>query len=433
MTPPDPHGRGHAPPDEDIQAQRAYRAERSVARVRVAILTLATGVFVWMGEPYTRSLLTWTLVGGAWAYSLLYWLGKPYESISALRSAHVAAVTDSALVGAFVVATGGFDSPFYLVWYVSILGVAGRFGLRGTAATSGVYAAAYVAILVAYGQLLPHLPAVAMRTGMMVLIGLSAGLLAAEAGAQTRRRTVARDERDQLERAYEELREIAYATSHDLQTPLRSVAGHVQLLKRRYGEELDEEAMDYIQTAVDGSVRMQELITDLSTYVRLGTDSRGPEDVDVDPILRRAVTSLANPIEESGAEIVHEEMPRVHAEPKSLLLVFQHLLANALKFRSDEPPRIDVEAHREDEETWRISIHDNGIGFDPRHRERIFHIFTRLHAGDAYQGTGVGLAVCRKIVEQQDGRIWAESSPGEGTTIHFTLPAARPAEPHQRS
>lgn len=422
-------GTGDGPLDDDIRTERAYRAERSVAQVRVAILTLATGVFVWMGEPYTGSLPAWILVGGAWVYALFYWLGKPYESISALRSAHVAAVSDSVLVGAFVVATGGFDSPFYLVWYVSLLGVAGRFGFRETAATSGAYAAAYVAILGAYGQVLPYLPAVAMRAGMMVLVGVSAGLLAAEASVQTHRRTVVRDERDELERAYEELREIAYATSHDLQTPLRSVAGHVQLLRRRYGEELDGEALDYIETAVDGSVRMQELITDLSTYVRLGTDARGPEDVDVDPILRRAVTSLAIPIEESGAEIVHGEMPRVHAEPKSLLLVFQHLLANALKFSGDEPPRVEVEARREDEATWRISVRDNGIGFDPRHRERIFQIFTRLHSGDSYPGTGVGLAVCRKVVEQHDGRIWADSSPGEGTAIHFTVPAVQEARP----
>ncbi|MDW5593526.1 ATP-binding protein [Conexibacter stalactiti] len=228
----------------------------------------------------------------------------------------------------------------------------------------------------------------------------------------------------ELQRSNAELEQFAYVASHDLQEPLRKVASFCQLLEKRYKGQLDERGDQYIEFAVDGAKRMQQLINDLLAFSRVGRFNAEQQVVESGEILRHALTSLSAAIEESDAEIVvHEPLPRVRGEASLLAGVFQNLIGNALKFRSEETrPRIEVSVER-DGQTWRFSVVDNGIGVEPDYAERIFMIFQRLHPKDVYAGTGIGLAMCRKIIEYHGGRIWLDTEPSEGTTFRFTLPA----------
>lgn len=233
----------------------------------------------------------------------------------------------------------------------------------------------------------------------------------------------------ELQRSNTELEQFAYVASHDLQEPLRKVASFCQLLEKRYKGQLDERGDQYIEFAVDGAKRMQQLINDLLAFSRVGRFNAELEPVELDEVLRHALTSLAAAIEESDAElVVPDELPRVRGEASLLAGVFQNLVGNALKFRSREHrPRIEVAVAR-DGDCWQFTVTDNGIGIEPDYAERIFMIFQRLHPKDVYAGTGIGLAMCRKIIEYHGGRIWLDTDAGAGTTFRFTLPALQEDE-----
>jgi signal transduction histidine kinase len=224
-----------------------------------------------------------------------------------------------------------------------------------------------------------------------------------------------------LERSNTELEQFAYVASHDLQEPLRKVASFCQLLQRRYSGQIDERADQYIEFAVDGAKRMQELINDLLAFSRVGRIVRDSVEVSCTTVLAQAKANLAAAIEQSGATIEAGELPTVRAELPLLTAVFQNLVSNALKFRGDDPPHIVIEAHR-DGEFWEFSFSDNGIGIEPDYAERIFVIFQRLHGKGEYPGTGIGLAMCRKIVEYHGGRIWLDPEYSGGARFRFTLP-----------
>jgi len=226
---------------------------------------------------------------------------------------------------------------------------------------------------------------------------------------------------EDLQRSNAELEQFAYVASHDLQEPLRKVASFTQLLQRRYAGQLDSRADQYIEFAVDGAKRMQALINDLLAYSRVGRSSREPTLVSSDSALVAARNNLATSIEESGATIETGHLPLVLAELPLLTAVFQNLLSNALKFSGGKPPRIVVTARR-DEPFWLFSFSDNGIGIDPDYAERIFVIFQRLHDRSAYPGTGIGLAMSRKIIEYFGGKIWLDTSYTDGARFLFTLP-----------
>jgi light-regulated signal transduction histidine kinase (bacteriophytochrome) len=226
----------------------------------------------------------------------------------------------------------------------------------------------------------------------------------------------------ELGRSNAELQQFAYAVSHDLQEPLRTITSYIQLLARRYREDLDEDARDFIDFAVDGARRMRRLIADLLQYSRVGTDGAEFEWVDADKALDEALANLQAGLEESGARVERADLPEVFADPGQLVLVFQNLVANAVKFRGEDPPCIEISAERQGRD-WRFCVADNGIGVAPEHHERIFSIFQRLHTRSEYEGTGVGLAVCRKVVRRHGGRLWVESVPGDGAQFCFTLPA----------
>jgi signal transduction histidine kinase len=227
----------------------------------------------------------------------------------------------------------------------------------------------------------------------------------------------------ELARSNAELELFAYVASHDLQEPLRKVTSFCQMLERRYGGQLDERADQYIAFAVDGAKRMQVLINDLLAFSRVGRMGREPELVDADELVAIAKANLAAGIADAGAEVeVEGDLPVVRGERSLLALVFQNLIGNGVKFHGDQPPRVRISAERDDG-FWRFTVADNGIGIDPHYEERIFVIFQRLHSRDAYAGTGIGLAMCRKVVEYHGGRIWLEpSANGAGATFSFTLP-----------
>ena len=226
---------------------------------------------------------------------------------------------------------------------------------------------------------------------------------------------------DELERSNRDLEQFAYVASHDLQEPLRKVASFCQLLERRYKGQLDERADQYIGFAVDGAKRMQVLINDLLAFSRVGRLTREQVVVDCGEIAAQAVANLGPAIEETGAEIEVGPLPSVRGEPALLAAVFQNLLGNAVKFHGDQPPRVSLTAVR-DNDSWTFTCADNGIGIEPEYADRVFVIFQRLHPKDAYPGTGIGLAMCRKIIEYHGGRIWLDTDADRGTVFRFTLP-----------
>jgi len=243
-----------------------------------------------------------------------------------------------------------------------------------------------------------------------------------EALAESRRtNAILQAHTEELERSNSELEQFAYIASHDLQEPLRKVASFTQLLQRRYAGQLDARADQYIEFAVDGAKRMQALINDLLQYSRVGRSAREPALVSSDAALAQARNNLATAMEETGATVETGHLPLVLAELTLLTAVFQNLLSNALKFSGGKPPRIVITCTR-DEPFWLFSFSDNGIGIDPEYAERIFVIFQRLHERSAYPGTGIGLAMTRKIVEYFGGRIWLDTNYTEGSRFLFTVP-----------
>lgn len=229
----------------------------------------------------------------------------------------------------------------------------------------------------------------------------------------------------ELERSNSDLEQFAYAASHDLQEPLRKVSGFCQLLQRRYAGQLDARADQYIEFAADGASRMQALVDDLLAFSRVSRPGPGPEPelASAASALSAARGNLAAQIREAGAVVEAGGLPAVRAEPALLTSLFQNLVANAVKFRGASPPRVRVSA-RAEEGWWRFSVQDNGIGIDPADAERIFVIFQRLHDRSAYEGTGIGLATCRKIVERYGGAIWLDTGYTAGARFCFTLPVA---------
>jgi len=225
----------------------------------------------------------------------------------------------------------------------------------------------------------------------------------------------------ELQRSNAELEQFAYVASHDLQEPLRKVASFTQLLQRRYAGKLDARADQYIEFAVDGAKRMQALINDLLTYSRVGRSGREPALVSSDAALTQARANLAEQIEQTGATLETGHLPLVLAELPLLIAVFQNLLSNALKFSGGKPPRVVITVRR-DEPFWLFSFSDSGIGIEPEYAERIFVIFQRLNERSAYAGTGIGLAMTRKIIEYFGGRIWLDTTFTGGTRFYFTLP-----------
>ena len=226
---------------------------------------------------------------------------------------------------------------------------------------------------------------------------------------------------EELARSNRDLEQFAYVASHDLQEPLRMVATYTQLLAERYQGKLDENADKYIHYAVEGALRMQTLVKDLLAFSRVGRKPEGRCETDCNLVLRSVVANLQSVIQETGARISHQALPVLLANQSELLQLFQNLIGNAIKFRKAAPPEIRITAKKKKTE-WLFSVEDNGLGIAPQHAEDVFVLFKRLHPREEYPGNGIGLAICKKIVEQNQGRIWVESQPGQGSIFRFTWP-----------
>ncbi len=225
----------------------------------------------------------------------------------------------------------------------------------------------------------------------------------------------------ELARTNDELEQFVHAAAHDLKEPLRTITSYVQLLQKVSGSNLAPGANDYIQFVVDGTHRLQELIDDLLSYTRLNAGPQPSQMIDLSKVLQETLTGLEATIKDNHAVVTHDELPTLPANHAHMVLLFQNLISNALKFHAKDPPRVHISARRE-EGRWVFSIADNGIGIDEKYFGKLFVVFQRLNTRDEYPGTGIGLALCRKIVEQQHGKIWLESKVGKGTTFYFSLP-----------
>jgi PAS domain S-box-containing protein len=231
---------------------------------------------------------------------------------------------------------------------------------------------------------------------------------------------------EELARSNRDLEQFAYVASHDLQEPLRAVGGFVGLLRMQLQESLDTKQLEYMDFATDGVSRMQSLINGLLEYSRVGRRGGAPEPTDSKTSLEHAVAHLGARIKETGAEVTADDLPTIHADATQLTQLFQNLISNAIKFRSDQPPQVHISAKRQDD-SWQFAVADNGIGIEPQYTERIFQIFQRLHTREQYPGTGIGLAICKKIIERHGGKIWVESKPEKGSTFYFTIPDKKEA------
>jgi light-regulated signal transduction histidine kinase (bacteriophytochrome) len=229
----------------------------------------------------------------------------------------------------------------------------------------------------------------------------------------------------ELARSNAELEQFAYVASHDLQEPLRMVASYMHLLERKYKDQLDADANEFIGFAVDGAKRMQALIEDLLAYSRVGTAAKPLQPTDCAAVVKAALSSVRVAIDESGAQVTCDTLPSVMGDATQLTQLFQNLIANAIKFRREESPVIQISAYPE-AECWCFAVRDNGIGIEAEYFDRIFVMFQRLHGRRAYPGTGIGLAICKKIVERHGGRIWVESCE-KGSVFKFVLPGAEGA------
>lgn len=225
----------------------------------------------------------------------------------------------------------------------------------------------------------------------------------------------------ELERSNEDLQQFAYVASHDLQEPLRMITSYLTLLERRYRNKLDADADEFIGYAVNGAKRMKQLIQDLLEYSRVGTHGKPFAPTDFEELLKKVLNNLEVSIIENQAQITHDKLPVLLADEFQISQLFQNLIANSIKFRSEQPPEIHIGSERQNGK-WLFSVRDNGIGIDKQYSKRIFVIFQRLHTNSQYPGTGIGLALCKKIVERHGGKIWIRSKPGEGATFYFTIP-----------
>jgi signal transduction histidine kinase len=411
----------------------------ALAGIASPVISASIGVAtLWLGglmppADAASTWLTWWLgdLGGALIAAPVVILGfgggRPRWS---RRRAIEAALFFSVLIAACLAVLSGYSPlsrqryPVQFLCLPLLILVAFRFGLFASA--TAVLLTAAIAIA---GTLKGTGPfardsaheSLLLLQAFMVVVALTTLTLAAavreRAAAQSALEATARE----LARSNADLEWFAHAASHDLKEPLRSVAGFTQLLADRYRGRLGPDADEFMRYALQGTARLERLIDDLLAYARAGSGGCSPVRTSVDDALSQAIERLRAAIDAAGAVVVRDRLPTVTADPGQLVLLFQNLLGNAVKFRGADPPRIGISAHRTPRE-WVISVRDNGIGIDPRFAPRVFTMFQRWHGREEHDGSGIGLALCKRIVERHGGRIWMESKPGAGSTFHFTLP-----------
>ncbi len=235
-----------------------------------------------------------------------------------------------------------------------------------------------------------------------------------------------KEKEEALRRANDDLQQFAYSASHDLQEPIRNVAVYSEIVAKRYHSVLDADGQQFLGFLKEGGRRLATLVNDLLAYTRAGTAELNETPVDSSVVLNHSLASLAEAIRESNGKVTYDALPEVYMGEAHLQQVLQNLIGNALKYRNENPPLIHVSAVSQGA-VWRFSVADNGIGIDPQYKEKIFGVFKRLHHDRTYSGTGIGLAICQRVVERYGGRIWVESEPGKGATFFFTVPRRAPS------
>ncbi len=230
-----------------------------------------------------------------------------------------------------------------------------------------------------------------------------------------------KDLEDELRRSNTELQQFAYVASHDLQEPLRMVTSYLGLLEKKYADQLDGKAKQYMDFAIDGGLRAKDLINDLLDFTRVDSQAREFQPIDMEKALEKVLTGLSIRIQEEHATITHDELPMIYADDVQIMQVLQNLISNAIKFHGDEAPIIHIGCE-DVGGRFLFSVRDNGIGIDPAYKDRVFVLFQRLNSREQYEGTGIGLAITKKIVERHGGKIWFESEVGKGTIFYFTIP-----------
>ena len=389
------------------------------------------GYATWVG--YGSVWMTWWL-GDAMgnlivAPLLVLWSADPrvrwnrYQALEAALVLFLLFLIGQAVFGGLLAGAIG-DHPIEFLCVPMLVWVAFRFGPRETATAAFVLSGiALWGTLNGSGPFVRGLQneSLLLLQSFMGVIALMVLALAAAVAERRRAEEVLGEKVLELGRSNADLERFAYVASHDLQEPLRMVSSYTELLARRYKGKLDADAEEFIHFTLDGARRMRQLIEDLLSYSRMGSKGRRLAPTDFENALARALENLRHSIEESGGVVTHDPLPRLVVDEAQVIQVFQNLVGNAIKFRGEEAPRVHVSAERNHNE-WVFTVHDNGIGVDPRHSERIFIMFQRLHSREKYPGTGIGLAICKKIVEGHGGRIWVESEPGRGARFYFTFP-----------
>lgn len=412
----------------EAERERAFAAERAANVVRLAVVVFLVVVYAFlMDKAGTSPTLAFAVLGAAVLYGAIVLVFEPYRGYPVVATGAATSVVDGTLIVLWLVATGGWASPFYPLWYVSIAAFAYRFGPRETAVAATAYGAAYAVIAFATGPK-PLAPLV-IRIGFIGLVGLLGALISTDVLEQITARRQTEDLARQLEvstreleRRNAELEQFAHAVSHDLRSPLTVVMGNVDLLETRVREDLDDDDLKRLADAKDAAERIDAMLDALLDYVRIDTRANPPQDVDLAEVVADVRTDLASQIQETGGDVVTGDLPTVHVDRAQVYQLLLNLVGNALKFHGDDPPTVEVRAER-DGGVWRFEVEDDGVGIGPAEHDRIFEIFERSStAGDA-EGTGLGLSLCRKIVDRVGGDIGVESEAGEGATFWFTLPA----------
>jgi signal transduction histidine kinase len=425
--------------DTEARDETWRLSETSIAVVRLAVVLFNGLMFVLATRPdATAPGLAYGVLAFAAVYSVAVLVWRPYERFGFRPSSLTVSLLDAALITLWLYATGGFASPYFPLWYVSAVALSFRFGAWETLVGSVVYAASYASLIAAEGTLVGNVPTVGVRVGYIFLAGGLASLLSMVAYQQTvakqayqdvaerleAARDEARDHASELERINEDLREVASAISHDVREPLRVIDGYAGLLERQVGDDLDDDQAELLGQIRDSTARLDGMIDSLLAFVRFDRSQPPVERVELEDALDAALANLGVRIEEEGATIEHEDLPAVTGDPDQIASIFQNLVGNAVKYGGEDPTvrvRTDDQAP---EGMERVLVEDDGVGIPENEKEHVFEIFQRGSHRDDDAGHGVGLALCRRLVERHGGEIDLVSTPGEGSTFRFTLPAA---------
>lgn len=426
--------------DQRAQGETWRVSERGIAIVRLCVVLFNGLMFGLVTRPdATAPVIAWLVLAFAAVYSLWVLLWRPHQRYRFRISSTAVSVADATLITAWLYATGGFASPYFPLWYISILAMSFRFGAWETLVGALVYSGAYAGLVYATGDLSAHLPAFGVRVGYIFLVGGLASLLSIVTYKQTvakqayqdlasrleRARDKARQHAEEVERTNEDLRQVAHAISHDVREPLRVIDGYAGLLDRK-NEDLGDDNRELLEQIRASTSRLDAMIDSLLTYARLDRSELPDETIDLDGALDDALAHLELKLEETGATVHREELARVRGDRQQLALIFQNLIANAVKYSGDAPPEIRVWADDGGPEGMiRVCVEDEGIGIPETEQDNVFEVFQRGSQADRWdEGQGIGLALCRRLVERHDGRIGVASTPGEGSRFWFTLPRA---------